>query len=419
MKLFRSPATVFKFNAVFALLKVGEIAGADPLDTWTLSGPLPQIGLSAIAYAQQEFVAVGWPGVILTSADGVNWVQRQTSIQDATNSALHGVAYGNGQFVAVGETARVGGGIVLGVTGTIVTSADGVSWVQRQCGTPTPLKAIAYGNGQFIAVNDSDTTLLTSVDGMNWGQRRLPIQTGIAAGLYGIGYGNGRFVAVGRVEEYTMTKGDVLSSPIILTSADGVNWPLQVLRAQPYTGLNAVTYGNGQFVAVGAGYTPDLIEASSAVILTSTDGTNWVQQKCAARTGLNAVVHAAGQFVAAGSRGILTSHDGVTWVQRESTTDNGFSGIAYGNSHFVAVGGYPTILESGSIITLAITPNASTGLLSLSLEGPTGVDYTVQTSTDLISWQTRTNITGVQPSTVMFDVLPSAADHLFYRAYSQ
>ena len=92
--------------------------------------------------------------------------------------------------------------------------------------------------------------------------------------------------------------------------------------------------------------------------------------------------------------------------------------IAYGNGHFVVVGSDGTILQSGSIITLSITPTASTGLLSLSLEGPTGLDYTIQTSTDLISWRDVTKITSAQSNKVILDGLPATSERLFYRAYS-
>jgi len=116
---------------------------------------------------------------------------------------------------------------------------------------------------------------------------------------------------------------------------------------------------------------------------------------------------------------VLTSGDGVNWVERRSGGAFSLSGIVYGNGHFVAVGPGGRVLQSGSIITLALAPKAGTGLLKLSLEGPTALAYTIQTSTDLGSWQTLTNITGVQPTTVIFDALPVASDRLFCRAYSQ
>jgi len=93
--------------------------------------------------------------------------------------------------------------------------------------------------------------------------------------------------------------------------------------------------------------------------------------------------------------------------------------VGYGNGHFVAVGGNGTILESGNISTLAFTANPESGLFSLSLEGSAGLAYTVQSSIDLISWQTVTNITSAQPTALVFEARPSATDHMFFRAYSQ
>ena len=134
---------------------------------------------------------------------------------------------------------------------------------------------------------------------------------------------------------------------------------------------------------------------------------------------LNGIAYGNGQFVAVGVAGtIVTSADGVNWLLRQSGTQIVLNAIAYGNGHFVAVGDHGTILQSGSIITLSITPNVATGLLSLSLEGPTGRDYTIQTSTDLISWRNLTKITNAQPKNVILDA-PAASDHVFYRAYSQ
>ena len=102
----------------------------------------------------------------------------------------------------------------------------------------------------------------------------------------------------------------------------------------------------------------------------------------------------------------------MNWTQRQTATTNAFNRIAYGNGRFVAVGHHGTILTSGPIINLTLTSTAGTGPLRLSLEGPTGLGYTIQTSTDLITWQTVTNITSVQPTTVVLHTLPSAPHHL-------
>jgi photosystem II stability/assembly factor-like uncharacterized protein len=52
-------------------------------------------------------------------------------------------------------------------------------------------------------------------------------------------------------------------------------------------------------------------------------------------------------FVAVGSNGtILTSTDGTTWIQQTLGTTNGLSDVTYGNGMFVAVGSNGTILTS-------------------------------------------------------------------------
>jgi hypothetical protein len=91
------------------------------------------------------------------------------------------------------------------------------------------LRAVAYGNGKFVAVGSGQ--VLTSVDGISWSSK---IQSGTFADYYtGVTYGNGMFIA--------------MSSGGLATSADGISWlprnTLNVARA---------VYGGDSFVAVGA-----------------------------------------------------------------------------------------------------------------------------------------------------------------------
>ncbi len=80
------------------------------------------------------------------------------------------------------------------------------------------------------------------------------------------------------------------------------NWHLRN-RLPQGNSLNAVTYGNGIFVAVG----------DNGTILTSPDGVTWTQESSGTTDRLNAVNHGNGIFVAGGDGGaILTSADGIT-----------------------------------------------------------------------------------------------------------
>ena len=85
----------------------------------------------------------GPPPPILTSTDGVNW-----TAQRGTEAWLNGVAFGGGQFVAVGGTS------MEETTGIITTSADGVHWVRHEVLKGANLWDVAYGNGHFVAVGD-------------------------------------------------------------------------------------------------------------------------------------------------------------------------------------------------------------------------------------------------------------------------
>src|SRR5215472_1900823 len=69
------------------------------------------------------------------------WTERPAG----TTNYLSGIAYGNGQWVAVGEL------------GTIMRSDDAVHWVRSPFERQDSLTAIAYGDGQFVAVGSLST----------------------------------------------------------------------------------------------------------------------------------------------------------------------------------------------------------------------------------------------------------------------
>ena len=72
--------------------------------------------------------------------------------------------------------------------------------------------------------------------------------------------------------------------------------------------LNNVTFGNSQFVAVGA----------SGTILTSPDGVTWIGRKSGTSFNLYGATYGTvgnGLFVVVGDGGIvLNSPDGITWT---------------------------------------------------------------------------------------------------------
>lgn len=155
----------------------------------------------------------------------------------------------------------------------------------------------------------------------------------VAPFLHSVTFGAGQFVAVG-------------DDGVIVTSPDGATWTPQTWGG--YTELTGVTYGGGQYVAVGFG----------GVVLTSTDGVTWVARPVPAPAGdYQAVTYGDGVFVVVGwSQVILESTDGETWTQVYSGVGV-WQAVAYVGSEFVAVdraGGVAISVNAGVTWTVTI-----------------------------------------------------------------
>ena len=125
---------------------------ADPLDQWNWRNPVPTgKPLSAIAYGNNQFVSVGDTGTIVTSPDGLTWTSRISG----TSNTLYAIASGNNRFVAVGS------GTLASAPAAVVASPDGITWTSRtRSVTTNGLAGIGYGNNQFVAVGGAIQTIM-------------------------------------------------------------------------------------------------------------------------------------------------------------------------------------------------------------------------------------------------------------------
>ncbi len=210
---------------------------------WSLSlqntSSLPLAGLNAIAWGAGKFVVVGNTGTLLTSADGSQW-QRVTL---GTTANLRSVTYGGGRWVAVGAS------------GVAVTSTDAATWQVIATGATATFNGIGYDGSAFFAVGDSGT-IRKSTDGSTWST----VTSGTTRTLYALAYGAGRYV-VGT------TNGDVL------VSTNGAAWSLQSLG---YTS-NASSAVRSLIYKTGYGFALNFYDntTSSNRFLRSTDGLSW------------------------------------------------------------------------------------------------------------------------------------------------
>jgi hypothetical protein len=180
-------------------------------------------GYNAIAYGNGRWVAVG-DGVTATSKDGTTW-SVQSLAPSTPNYENDGMGFGNGLFVSAGFSS-------------VSTSSDGVTWSTQKLANAQGLGASAFGGGTWVVLDnrfltDDAFAVWTSQDAANW----TPVVTTVPYGELGaIAYGNGQFVAVGW-------------GSLVATSPDGAHWTMQPFPVQD--GLSAVAFGNGFFLAGG------------------------------------------------------------------------------------------------------------------------------------------------------------------------
>ena len=192
-------------------------------------------GISAVAYGNGRFVAVGYNRRIAYSSDGETW----TSVEYSVPNSFYGIVYGNDRFIAYSSS-------------TIACSSNGETWFAIEHGDffdTSGISHMAYGNGRFIA-GSGDGKIAYSNDGETWNTIKddpfdsHPIVT--------IAHGNNRFLAF--ASRYNGDYSDWYEEVKMAYSDDGETWHNVKPHYKFYdywNWISAITYGNGYFVAVG------------------------------------------------------------------------------------------------------------------------------------------------------------------------
>ncbi len=254
--------------------------------------------------ALPRFFAVGHHGIRLASDDGSNWKVVATGKEGEVYRA---VAFGNGRVVAVGS---------YGGDNIFASSPDGTNWQtgKRDARYSAYLRALGFGKGSFLAlggdpgsVGGSSPIGLTSPDGVTWSDS-IPL-----AGkniLRRLAFGHGKFVAVG-------DRGRRASSD------DGLKW-VDTPDVKAIDTLVDVTFGRDVYVGVGL----------HGLRMMSDDGLKW-SSPLRGEEGehLNSVIWAGDRFVAVGMGATYISPDGRTWTKRPNRDAPLIA--AFGRGHFI------------------------------------------------------------------------------------
>jgi hypothetical protein len=175
------------------------------------------------------------------------------------------------------------------------------------------------------------------------------------------------------------------------------HWTWRFPNPQGLT-LNAVTYGGGQFVAVG----------DNGTIINSSDGFNWTVQTYDVFPTLNGIAYAGGVYAAVGDGGVIVvSSNAVTWTTTPSATTNSLRAIAGGGyPQFLAVGDSGTsIVGTGGANWTAVASDTTDAFYGVSLDSNLGLYIVVGGGGTVLGFDTK-------PESWLVSTAPSTENNL-------
>jgi hypothetical protein len=294
---------------------------------------------------------------------------------------LHGVFFGGGLWVAVGEP------------GIILTSSNAIDWATRPTDTFSSLKDGTYGDGKWIVVG-TQGTVVTSSNGVDW----VSALVSPLFDLNDISYGLGTFRIVGD------GPGNVNGS--MFTSSNGVVWSL----TYPFIGKNlrsVAFYDDRFFITANDGYSVT-IPAVGFITTSYQSGYN-----------LRGSSRAPGVWAIVGNYGYIftTTNDTTTsyWTPRASRTFENLHQIIYFNGRFVTIGNRGTILQSGRFVPELEAPAYVGGTANVPFEGVLQRGYQFQYSTNLTTWNPIFSFTNTTDRVLLPDPNAGQSPFRFYR----
>ena len=300
-----------------------EVIDMPAISEWTnrLRVPLP---LNNIAWDGQVFIAVGYGGTILTSVDGIDWVAREST----TDDALYAVAAFGADIYAVGGP------------GVLLSTDHGETWTVKARPDAFIGTAVAANSSQIVVmgtVPDLGIPRITISEdrGETWQTMNFPGSSGDLI------YREGLFITP--------------SSYGVLVSTDGKQWNEFVVHEEE-PGMNEiVVHDDSQF----------FVATDDGTVFSSFDAFNWTELSTplADVDFMGAAWSGTQLMLAGGVRSYQNRYDGTYRPIGISSSDGGASwdifgidssyeshGIAWGNGRFVSVG-TSVLSDEGAIYT--------------------------------------------------------------------
>jgi uncharacterized membrane protein YgcG len=212
--------------------------------TWTVGSAAASSTTVAVTWDGKKFWTIGLTSTnqptVQSSADGMNWSTQTITgfpietvpIQFGAPILGGGLAFLNDHYVAWGS---------MGPIPVVVSSSDGLTWKQAT-GIPdgTILASVAYGAGEYVALGNTasgTTQIFKSTDAITWTAENTTVSK---ANWYALIWGNDEFMGVGA--DFKTAQADMLES------SDGSNWTTS--EVADTSAVYDVTWDGTEYLAV-------------------------------------------------------------------------------------------------------------------------------------------------------------------------
>ena len=249
---------------------------------------------------------------VIRSADGRNWTEHTVG----TTNIWDTIIFGDGVFAMCARDNS-------GTAGRFRTSPDGITWTARNPTVASLWNAGAYGDGVLLFGSSTGGLTQRSTDGgVTW------VAGGVMVGIStisDIAFGNGTFVGV--------ENSDLDTNTISTSSNGGVSWTARTAAAaRTWFSVAFGPINGGRFVAVASGGTDPCMYSDD-------NGVTWTVAPNLPDQQWTRIRYINGLFIAAAADGanqFYKSTNGIDWVPIEQTTPvQQWRGIAGGNGKVV------------------------------------------------------------------------------------
>lgn len=182
------------------------------------------------------------------------------------------------------------------------------------------------------------------------------------------------------------TRGGFVALPGSEDTVLSGSWTAELAGAD--SEWNAVTYGNGVYVAVA-----DVAATGLQHVMTSTDAISWTARNASVASTWNAVAYGGGVYAAVSNAGlVMSSPDAINWTTRTASSASPWTSMTYGAGIFLAV----ATAGASSVITPLVDESGvylvdEAGQKIVAVEAVTpGVGQQIMSSTDGIDWEPET-----------------------------